>query len=218
MHNVKQLLQHVSWLGHAGVAITGSKTIVIDPFQLKSFSKKADVLLVSHDHFDHLSLVDIGRVRSDSTIVCASAKAASALGQNVRVVTPGSTVDAGDILVSGVAAYNTDKFRAPGVAFHPPSDHFVGFVFSLDGITYYHAGDTDFIEEMHELAGKIDVAFLPVSGTYVMTAEEAGQAADAIQPKIAVPLHFGSIVGTRSDALDLQRFTRVPVVVLDAKP
>lgn len=213
-----ELLKQVRFLGHAGVAISGSKIVVIDPFQLKSFSRKADVLLVSHDHFDHLSEGDMERVRKEKTVVCASPSAAQKLGKKALVLTPGSSVEAGEILVSGVAAYNTNKFRAPGMVFHPPDDHFVGFVFALDGITYYHAGDTDFIEEMYDLAGKIDVAFLPVSGTYVMTAEEAGKAADAIRPKIAVPIHFGSIVGTKSDALDLQRFTRVPVVVLDALP
>ena len=216
---MKDLVKNVRWLGHSGFFISGTKNVAIDPFQLQSFAEKADILLISHDHFDHCSPDDIARVSSPKTVVVASALAAKKLGKRALVLLPGQSIEAGGMLISGVAAYNVNKFRQPGQVFHTKTEHHLGFVFELDGIRYYHAGDTDFVDEMHELASRgIDVAFLPVSGTYVMTSEEAGGAADAIGPRVVVPMHFGTIVGTKTDALDLQRFTKVPVVVLDPKP
>ncbi|MEM2004008.1 MAG: MBL fold metallo-hydrolase, partial [Nitrososphaerota archaeon] len=98
-----------------------------------------------------------------------------------------------------VPAYNVNKFRAPGVVFHPKEYGGVGYIIEVDNIRIYHPGDTDLIEEMKTL-GRIDVALLPVSGTYVMTAEEAAKAVDIIKPDLAIPMHFGEIVGSEKDA------------------
>jgi L-ascorbate metabolism protein UlaG (beta-lactamase superfamily) len=104
----------------------------------------------------------------------------------------------GNVQIEAVPAYNVNKFREPGKAFHPKGESRLGFVVEMDGTTVYHAADSDLIPEMQHI--KCDIALLPVSGTYVMTAEEAAQAVAAIKPKIAVPMHYGAIVGSSSDA------------------
>jgi len=102
------------------------------------------------------------------------------------------------VVIEAVPAYNLNKFREPGTVFHPRAEKRLGFIAALDGTRVYFAGDTDFIPEMKSI--KCDIALLPVSGTYVMTAEEAAEAAKAINPKIAVPMHYGAIVGSEADA------------------
>ncbi len=217
MAGMIELTKNVRMLGHDGVFIDGAIKVCVDPFQVGSFDRKADLILITHEHSDHCRMEDIERFRHEKTAIVASAAAARKIGKPAKAIAPGQTIEAQGILVSAVPAYNLDKFRAPGVPFHPRESQFVGFVFEINGVRYYHAGDTDFIPEMNELATRrIDVAFLPVSGTFVMTAEEAGAAADAIRPQVVVPMHYGSIVGSKADALDLQRFTRVPVAILEA--
>ncbi len=190
----------VHWLGHDSFVLRGSKTVVIDPFKAQG-SYKADLLLVSHEHYDHLSEDDIRRFTSDSTTIVAPRICEGPLRsfkQEKVFVTPGSRVESKGVAVEAVPAYNLNKFRAPGKAFHPKEDGRVGFVVTLDGVRFYHAGDTDATPEMKSL--DVDVALLPVSGTYVMTAEEAAEAAKAMKVKVAIPMHIGSIVGTKADA------------------
>jgi L-ascorbate metabolism protein UlaG (beta-lactamase superfamily) len=120
------------------------------------------------------------------------------------------------VVIEAVAAYNTSKFRSPGKPFHPQADGKVGFVIGLGGIRIYHAGDTDEIPEMAKVAG-VDVALLPVSGTYVMTAAEAVKACNAIRPKLAIPMHYGAIVGTSADAEAFKKGVKCRVEVLKAE-
>jgi L-ascorbate metabolism protein UlaG (beta-lactamase superfamily) len=115
------------------------------------------------------------------------------------------------VLIKTVPAYNLTKFRSPGVPFHPKDAGHVGYLITVKGITIYHTGDSDFIPEMKGL--KPDVALLPVSGTYVMTAEEAVEAATAIQPKVAIPMHVGEGIGSLADAERFREKATVPVVV-----
>jgi L-ascorbate metabolism protein UlaG (beta-lactamase superfamily) len=117
----------------------------------------------------------------------------------VQVVAPGDRIDVGGVGIEAVAAYNTNKFREPGKPFHPKADGKVGYIVTLAGTRIYHAGDTDQIPEMARAVG-VDVALLPVSGTYVMTADEAIQACTTIGPKLAIPMHYGAIVGSVADA------------------
>jgi L-ascorbate metabolism protein UlaG (beta-lactamase superfamily) len=193
----------VHWLGHDSFVLEGSRTVVIDPFQAKG-NYKADVLLISHEHSDHLSEDDIRRFTSPSTTVVAPKICEGPLGKislDKRFVEPGHKVEVKGIPIEAVPAYNLNKFREPGKVFHPKSDGRVGYVVTLDGARFYHAGDTDAIPEMKSL--DVDVAFLPVSGTYVMTADEAAGAARAMMTKVAVPMHYAKIVGSLQDA---QRF------------
>jgi L-ascorbate metabolism protein UlaG (beta-lactamase superfamily) len=190
----------VHWLGHDSFVLQGSRTIVIDPFKAKG-DYKADLLLISHEHNDHLSEDDIKRFSSASTIIVAPSiceKPLKAFPQVKKFVAPGSKIEVRGISLETVPAYNLNKFREPGKVFHPKADGRVGYVVTLDGVRFYHSGDSDATPEMKSL--EVDVAFLPVSGTYVMTAEEASEAAKAMKVEVVVPMHVGSIVGSRADA------------------
>jgi L-ascorbate metabolism protein UlaG (beta-lactamase superfamily) len=195
----------VHWLGHDSFVLQGSKTLILDPFKAKG-DYKADILLISHEHYDHLSEDDIRRFTGPSTIFVAPRQCEGPLRQfrqEKRIVEPGQRIEIGGVKIEAVPAYNLNKFREPGKVFHPKEDKKVGYVVALDGVRFYHAGDSDATPEMKAL--DVDVAFLPVSGTYVMTAEEAAEAAKAMKVKVVVPMHFNRIVGTRADAERLKK-------------
>ena len=132
------------------------------------------------------------KIRKSDSVIVAHANSAKALKGDVRVVAPGDRLTVKGVEIEVGPAYNINK------DFHPKAAGMLSFVFKLDGVRFYHAGDTDFIPEMKQL--DVDVAFLPVSGTYVMTAMEAVEAAKAINPKVAVPMHYGEIIGSEEDA------------------
>jgi L-ascorbate metabolism protein UlaG (beta-lactamase superfamily) len=160
---------------------------------------KADVIFISHSHGDHCSPDDVKKIRTDATVIVATADSAAKLGGKVTVVKPGDAIDVAGLKVKVVPAYNINKFRSPGVPFHPKESGWVGYVVTLsDGATVYHAGDSDATGEMKAL--KVDVALLPVSGVYVMTAAEAVEAANAMMPKLAIPMHYGVVAGSDADA------------------
>jgi L-ascorbate metabolism protein UlaG (beta-lactamase superfamily) len=188
-------------IAHDTFRIAGSKIIYTDPFKIPK-RDEADIVLLSHEHFDHLSIDDLGKVISLGTTIIASPICADGLKSvkvtDKRFVDPNGKTTVGKVEIEAVPAYNINKFREPGKAFHPKGEKRVGFVIKMDGTTVYHAGDTDFIPEMKSI--HCDIALLPVSGTYVMTPEEAAEAAAAINPKIAVPMHYGAIVGSDGDA------------------
>lgn len=190
----------VHWLGHDSFVLEGTSTVIIDPFKAKG-NFKADLLLISHEHSDHLSPEDIRRFADGSTTIVAPSMCEAPLrpfSQNKKIVEPNSKFELKGVSVETIPAYNLNKFREPGKVFHPKADGKVGYIVTLDGVRFYHAGDSDSTPEMK--AVDVDVAFLPVSGTYVMTAEEAAEAAKAMKAKVVVPMHFNSIVGTRADA------------------
>jgi L-ascorbate metabolism protein UlaG (beta-lactamase superfamily) len=188
---LEALLKKIHWLGHDGFRIDAEKVLYFDPYQIQS-TVPADIILISHDHFDHCSPDDIQKIQTKDTAIITDHASAGKLRGNVRVVKPGEKLTAQGIEVEIVPAYNTNK------QFHPKADGKLGFILTIDGLRVYHAGDTDFIPEMKNI--RADIALLPVSGTYVMTADEAVQAALAIQPKVAVPMHYGAIVGSAADA------------------
>ncbi len=192
----------ITWLGHDSFRINNGKTVYIDPYQLKA-GGKADLLLISHEHFDHLSLDDIKKVANDHTSVVTTSQCSNEMKKlkvkEVVIVKPGEKVNVQGISVETVHAYNINKINpGTGKPFHPKEDNKVGFVVTINNVRIYHAGDTDVIPEMGKI--KTDIALLPVSGTYVMTAEEAAQAAKMLKPRIAVPMHYGAIVGSIKDA------------------
>ncbi|MEM0440828.1 MAG: MBL fold metallo-hydrolase [Candidatus Caldarchaeum sp.] len=205
----------VTWLGHDSFRIKRDVVIYIDPYQIKG-GPPADVVLVSHDHFDHLSIDDLKKIVTDKTVIVAAKHCESQLkklGKGVlKLVSPGESVSVGNVKVDAVPAYNVNKFREPGKVFHPKEYGGVGFVLRIGNVSIYHAGDTDFIPEMKKL--KVDIALLPVSGTYVMTAKEAVEAATTIKPKVAIPMHYGAIVGSEKDAEDFKRLYGGETVIL----
>lgn len=185
------------WLGHDTFLLDAGPVVYIDPFRLGDGLPAADLILITHAHSDHFSPADIARIRTPKTTVIAPRSVADKLPGTV-VIAPGQTVTTGDVVVRAIPAYNTDK------PFHPKSAGNVGYLVSSGGRTIYHAGDTDLIPEMDGLAP--DIALLPVSGTYVMTAAQAADAARRIKPRVAVPMHYGAIVGSDADA---QRFAKL---------
>jgi L-ascorbate metabolism protein UlaG (beta-lactamase superfamily) len=207
------MIENIHWLGHDTFRLDGSSTVYIDPWKLSAGAPRADLVLVTHDHFDHFSPEDIARVAAPRTTLIGPASVTAAVkGVATLTLRAGEAVTVGGVTVTAVPAYNIDKFRGPGELFHPRGAGGLGYVVELDGRRIYHAGDTDAIPEMREV--RCDVALLPVSGTYVMTAEEAAEACRMITATAVVPMHFGDIVGTASDAARLEGLCGTPVTVL----
>ncbi len=202
------MIENVYWLGHAGFKIKGKDVVIyIDPWNIIS-TEKADLILITHEHFDHLSEADIKKIIKPDTVIVGSYEVGRQLGgkYNVKILRPGEKTTVKGVEIKAVPSYNINK------KFHTKESEKVGFVFVLDNISYYHAGDTDLIPEMENI--RVDVAFLPVSGTYVMNAKEAAKATELIKPKIAIPMHYGAIVGSEKDALEFKRLAKCEVLIL----
>jgi len=210
------VLERIHWLGHDAIRIDGPRTIYFDPYQLDELQPPADVILISHEHHDHCSPEDVAKIQTETTTIVTVASAAEELTGDIRVIEPGDTMHLPGVDVEAVPAYNVDKFRSPGEPFHPKQAGHVGFVITVDGKRIYHAGDTDFIPEMAQLRD-IDIALLPVSGIYVMTAEEAVEAAEVIQAEVAIPMHVGRGIGSMDSAHLFKEQTAVNVVILDVE-
>jgi len=208
MEQRPRLLERIHWYGHDAFRIDGPPVIYLDPWQIPANAPKADVILISHEHFDHCSPEDIARLRKPETVIIGSAAAAAKV-KGARAMRPGERVSVMGVEIEAVAAYNINK------RFHPKEAGGLGFLLTIEGERLYFAGDTDFIPEMKGV--RCDIALLPVSGTYVMTAEEAAQAAAAIAPRVAIPMHYGAgVAGTEADA---ERFRSLyPGTVVILKP
>ena len=205
--SVGKIAAQIHWLGHDSFRIDAGPTIYFDPFKIDA-GPVADIIFISHDHYDHCSPEDVAKIQGPETVIVTSQSCLQKLTGNIQVVAPGDTLDVKGIPVRVVPAYNINK------KFHPKTKGWLGFVIEIDGVRVYHAGDTDLIPEMREI--QADIALLPVSGTYVMTAEEAAEAALTIKPALAVPMHYGTLVGEVADA---ERFSRllegkIPVKIL----
>lgn len=202
-----KVMNDLHWLGHDSFRLDKPAVVYLDPWRLPPGCPPADVILVSHDHHDHCSVEDIERVRRPKTVVIANPSAAAKLAAPVKVLRSGESTTAAGITIRAVPAYNIGK------KFHPQDAGHVGYLLSVAGETIYFAGDTDRIPEMKELA--CDVALLPVSGVYVMTADEAALAAGDLHPRLAVPMHYGAgVAGTGADAERFRDLSPVPVEIL----
>lgn len=200
------MLENVHWLGHDSFRFDGSVTVYVDPWKLPTGQPPADVILVTHDHFDHLSLPDIKAVAGPGTVVVGPASVTSQIeGMSTVTVAPGESTEAAGVAVEAVPAYNLDK------PFHPKKNGWVGFILTVGGKRIYHAGDTDDVPELRAL--RSDIAMVPVGGTYTMTAEEAAAAVNRLRPEAAIPIHYGSVVGTADDARRFAAACRVPVFI-----
>jgi len=194
----------LKWLGHAGFMIKNSRVIYIDPYNIKEGLEKADLILLTHSHYDHCSVADMEKIIKEGTKIVMPADCQSKITRfNVRIkmeiIEPGKEIDFGSVKIFTVPSYNTDKH------FHPKDEAWVGYLVKINDVLIYHAGDTDFIPEMqkltgHKKQGKKFIALLPVGGRFTMSAEEAVEAAKMIKPDLAIPMHWGSIVGTEQDA------------------
>jgi L-ascorbate metabolism protein UlaG (beta-lactamase superfamily) len=208
----------ITWLGHDGFKIEEEgESLIVDPFKL-THDTSADNLIISHEHFDHCNAEDLRRVLKPSTNVVAIPACKEELekvgAKNVKYVKPGDVVHMGGFEVKAVPAYNTNKYASPGKHFHPKQDGKVGYLIKTKkGTRIYHTGDSDHIPEMKDL--RPDIALLPVSGTYVMTSDEALEALNDIKPKLAIPMHYGTIVGEISDAEKLKSGSKIRVEILE---
>lgn len=209
-------MKDIEWLGHDTFRILGEKTIYFDPFQINT-TIPADIIFITHEHFDHCSIDDLRKIIQPRTIIVTIPECQSKLSglqfSKLILVEPNKNYKVEDLKVETIPAYNTNKFRSPGILYHPKTDGRVGFIITYENKRIYHAGDTDSTKEMLELKN-IDIALIPVSGTYVMTPEEAANAVNTFKPKIAIPMHYASIVGTRQDAQEFQKKSKIPVQIL----
>lgn len=185
------MVKNIHWLGHDTFKIVGEKVIYTDPFNIKK-KDTADIILITHEHYDHCSPEDVKSLQGPKTVIVATPDCAKKLSGNIKTVRAGDKITVEGIEIEAVPSYNTNK------NFHPKDNDWVGYIFTVQGKRIYLAGDTDYIPEMKKF--KVDIALLPVSGTYVMTAQEAVNAALDINPRIAIPMHYDSIVGTKDDA------------------
>lgn len=191
---------NITWFAQSAFRIEhGGILIYVDPFKIPEGEPPADVLLLSHDHGDHLSAGDIARVRTAKTTVIVGPAVAGKIDGQYSVLAPGESTTANSLSVRAVPAYTTTKLRDSGEATHPKESQHVGFIAELGDLSFYFLGDTDVVPEMSEI-GPVDYAFIPVSGVFVMTADEAAEAARIIQPSVAIPCHYGVVVGTAEDA------------------
>ncbi|MBM3247259.1 MBL fold metallo-hydrolase [Candidatus Pacearchaeota archaeon] len=202
----------LKWLGHSSFLIkTSFGNIYIDPYQLvadedEAFgtSARAEVIFITHSHYDHCSIEDIRKIAKDGTIIICPADSASKFSRidkkiDIRIAEPGTTMEFFDSKLRfwTIPAYNINK------NFHTREDDWNGYIVQIGETKIYHAGDTDLIPEMKKLEGMgVDLALLPIGGTFTMNAGEAAKAASIIKPKLVVPIHYGSVANTgeRSDA------------------
>ena len=192
------MLNNIEVLYHSSIRINKEKTIYIDPFKIDRNYNDADIIFITHDHYDHYSEEDIDKVINENTVIVIPEELLTKVlkkGINkdaIITVEPNKKYMVQGIKFETVPAYNINK------TFHPKENDWVGYIIELNGIKYYIAGDTDITEENKKV--KCDVAFVPVGGTYTMDFKEAAQLVNQIQPKVAVPIHYGSVVGTKQDA------------------
>lgn len=193
----------IKWLGHSGIRLNNSKIVYIDPYNIQT-GEKADIILITHSHYDHCSIADMEKIIKDGTKIIVPADCQSKITKfdkkiEMSIIEPGEEIDLGKVKIKAVQSYNLDK------EFHDKNEGWLGYIIKMDNIIIYHAGDTDLIPEMNNLTGfgkqgNKFIALLPVGGKFTMTAEEAAEAVKIIKPTIAAPIHYGSIIGEEADA------------------
>jgi L-ascorbate metabolism protein UlaG (beta-lactamase superfamily) len=192
----EEMLEKIHRIAHDCFRFDGPVTIYTDPYKVPDKQPKADLVLISHEHFDHCSSEDLAKIVKEDTVIVACESCKGKVSGNVRFVKPGQRLEVKGVNIETVPAYNTNK------NFHPKNAGHVGYLFTLEGQKIYFAGDTDQIPEMKNIT--CDIALLPVSGTYVMTVDEAVAAAKDLKPKVVIPMHYGAIVGSENDPLDFR--------------
>lgn len=202
----------IDFLGHSGFLIKNEngKKIAIDPYNVSDNIEKVDYIFITHSHYDHCSIKDISKLVKEGTIIVTSPDSQSKITKienvEMQIIEIGDKLEFGNIKVEALPAYNIGK------EFHPKNEGWLGYLIKINGVIIYHAGDTDKIPEMQNLTGYGKhgvefVALLPVSGKYVMDADEAAEVAGLIKPDLVIPMHYGSgVAGTKEDA---ERFVKL---------
>jgi L-ascorbate metabolism protein UlaG (beta-lactamase superfamily) len=189
------MLERFTWFRQSAYLWKGDGlTIAIDPWHVAS-DAPADLILITHAHEDHFQPDEITKLSGKETKVVAPRSMAADVPGTVVPVEPGDAVEVAGVRIQAVPAYNVVEER---LQMHPKANRWVGYLLELDGHTYYHAGDTDHLPELEPL--RTDVAFVPIGGTYTMDVPQASALVRAMAPKLAVPMHYGFVVGSRTDA------------------
>ena len=197
------MLENITVLCHSSIKINKEKVIYVDPFKIDENYNDADIIFITHDHYDHYSEEDIDKVKKEDTVIIVPEELLTKVLRKgfrqdyIITVEPNQKYMVEGIKFETILAYNTNK------QFHPKENGWVSYIIEIKGIRYYIAGDTDITEENKKV--KCDVAFVPVGGTYTMDFKEAANLINEIQPKIVVPIHYGSIIGTNQDAIDFSK-------------
>ena len=208
------MLEGIEVLCHSSIRFSKKKIIYFDPFKIEENYNDADVIFITHDHYDHYSEEDIDKVVKEDTIIVVPEDLKTKLlkkgwkEENIITVRPNEIYTVKNIEFKTIPAYNVNK------QFHPKENAWVGYSLEIEGVTYYIAGDTDITEENKKV--KCDVAFVPVGGTYTMDYKEAAELINEIKPKIAVPTHYGSIVGSKKEGDKFSKLvnSEIKVVIL----
>ncbi len=204
VNDVKWLKPSLTWLGHASFSFVdekGNRVYYVDPFSLPTSNglPKGDLIFITHAHSDHFSQTDIQKIIKDDTVIIAPPDILEKvdISQNRKLgVEPLKDYEIKGFKFSTIPAYNNHPQK---LNFHPKSNNWVGYIFNLNDKKIYHAGDTDFIEDMRRLKSlNLDVAMLPMGGTYTMDVTEAAAAANAICAKITIPMHYKSLLREKS--------------------
>lgn len=198
------------WLSHSSFKIkTNGKIIYMDPYDISDI-EAADIVLITHSHYDHCSIADLQKIVGQNTVIVApgdcTSKFAGKVGGRLELVNVFDKKNIDGINIEAVPAYNIDK------QFHKRENGWVGYIIDVAGVKVYHAGDTDLIPEMSDI--KTDIALLPVGGKFTMDSQEAAKACDLIKPKIAIPMHYDKIVGSKDDAQDFKRKANCNVIII----
>ncbi len=183
----------IQYLGHASFLIQHKNyKIFIDPFQLKN-EIPADLILVTHEHYDHCDKESIEKITKPETIIVAPKSISCKIDwSNIIFPKLNENLTINEVSITPVPAYNINKFRSPDQPYHPSNENYLGYLIKYNETTIYHAGDTDFIPEMASFP-PIDIALLPIGGKYTMDAQEAIKAIEIIKPKITIPIHYNSL-------------------------
>ena len=191
------MLEGIKVLCHSSIKFEKEQVIYFDPYKINEKYNDADIIFITHSHYDHFSEEDILKVKKEETKIVVPEDLYNKSFKlkfdesNILIVKPNEEYEVNNIKFKTIPAYNVNK------NFHPKTNNWVGYIITLDNVSYYIAGDTDITEENRKV--KCDVAFVPIGGTYTMTAKEAANLVNEIKPKIAVPIHYGLIVGSKED-------------------
>ena len=194
------MINNISINCHSSIKINGEKVIYIDPYKIKEVNKDADLIFITHEHYDHYSIEDINKIKKSNTrfIVPKSMKNRLIIDRisenDIISVDVKNKYNVDDIKFETIPAYNINK------SFHPKNSNWVGYIININNIKYYIAGDTDITDEAINV--KCDIAFIPIGGTYTMDYKEAATLTNKIKPKYAIPIHYGLIVGKYEDAIN----------------
>lgn len=201
------MLENIEVLCHSSIKLNKEKVIYFDPFEIENEYNDADIIFITHSHYDHYSEKDIKKIKKEDTIIVVPEDLKTTVNdfeeKNIITVKPNQKYSIEDIEFETIPAYNTNK------KFHPKENGWVGYILNIQNTRYYIAGDTDITEENQKV--KCDIAFVPIGGTYTMDYKEAAELTNKIKPQIVIPTHYGKIVGSKQDVINFSKLIDYPI-------